>query len=243
MGKADHITLAIPYFDAPEMLQEQVRYWKGYDNRVRVILIDDGSPQCPAMDVLDAVDQIYLNGINLSVYRIEQNIPWNYSGTRNLAFLVADPGWVFSTDLDHIVPNVSINEMFGRELNDKCYYIPKRIQNGLLMKRHSDSFIMTKHLYWSVGGYDEDFAGWYGGATQLFRMSLRNVASEISLGDVWHEHYTEDMIQDCHTTVWGRKGSEYDFRKNPDLVNKIAYYKRNKSDKKKCLRFDWKQVL
>lgn len=235
----DNITIAMPYYNCPMMLERQIEEWCQYpSDRVQIIVIDDGSSDLPASPVFKRSD---LSNINILLYRIEPDIAWNWEGTRNLAFHIAEPGWVFSTDMDHVIPVDSIKRLLSMELNTACYYVPMRYEavgkkGKVPMKRHTDTFIMTKDLYWKAGGMDEDFAGWYGLSTTMFRRQLNEISARWTLDEVYMVWYGK-QIEDAQCSL-GRQGSKYDALLNPVLVKKS----KQKYNPKNPLRFDWQLV-
>jgi hypothetical protein len=240
MSKLKNISLLMLYYNNPNTLEFHVECWKTLPveirERVLFIVVDDGS-QIPAKPVIEKCK--CSSGINLQLYRIKKDIPWNWEGARNLAHHVAPDGWILSTDVDHAVPEESFMQLFNQEFKKDCFYHVARF-NGKDSKRmhpHTDTFIMTKKMFWSVGGYDEDFAGWYGRSTYMFRRALAQKAKKSVLINVYTVWYGE-MIKDSQTPL-GRNGSEYDIRNNPELMNKS----RKKYKPINHLRFEWERQI
>ncbi len=242
------ITLAMPYYENPNMLREHIKYWQQYPKEIAkqlwVIVVDDGSPRNPAKDVLEGVDL----SVSVRLYRIEENIPWNHGGARNLGFTKAsDDGWVFSTDLDHVVPAESMQHLMSLKLSPECYYTPVRrrmvdLKTSKEYTGHIGTFIMTKRMFWKVGGFDEDFSGHYGGTSSCFRRASDKKAERVELADVWTLFFPSEVIADSVTTDWGRKDSAYDARGDPDMIKKLKTSRR-KYDPKNHLRFNWERVI
>lgn len=245
------ITITMPYYDAPEMLRKQVEYWHTYPAWVReslsIILVDDGSQKYPALDVLNEINIPDL--VSFSLYRIKEDIPWNHGGARNLAFTHADSGWCVLTDIDHVLPMESICSLMTAPLQEYCAYKPARFRvKGLLdwdeINRHGDSFILTREVYWKVGGFDEDFSGYWNGVSGPFRKALRRKAEIRELDCVHFLLFCNDMIPDASVTSLGRKGSEYDIfgvavdRKQYNKTHRNGHYKPTNP-----LRFSWTQVI
>lgn len=86
------VTLVMAYYENPDMLRQHCRVWQGYPEdvraRVRVLLVDDGSPRRPARDALRAaVQEAAARGAQLPqirLLRIQPDVPWNQDGARNL---------------------------------------------------------------------------------------------------------------------------------------------------------------
>lgn len=233
------MTLVIPYYEAPQMLREQLKHWYRYKEwDLKIVLIDDGSQRYPASEVLKGLDH------RVELYRIEDNIPWNYVGARNLGHYVAEDGWVFSTDLDHVISTGEMDKLLRMEskLDLKCFYRPRRFHATMIQSdypRHNSTYIMTRAAYWTVGGYNEDFAGFYGGATGPFRKELNRKYKCVEL-DVSVLHY-QGVIEDASVSDWGRKNSSYYYKNNPELVRKSKELMRN-YQAPNPMRFTWKKV-
>lgn len=240
----------MPYYDAPEMLMKQLEYWQQYPEWVaecvRVILVDDGSPTWPAQTVLDAVGG---PPFPIELYRIEEDIPWNHGGARNLAFTQMQEGWALLTDIDHVLPLESVCSLLTKQLNVNCIYIPSRYRVlGALdwkeIEPHSDSFILTREMFWKVGGFDESFSGYWNGVSHLFRKHLLSICREVSVLDNIHLLFFDNtIVKDANVKSLGRKGSAYDIKGNPRLYLKLRK-RLHDNDYKPTnhLQFTWKQV-
>src|SRR5690606_29212893 len=179
----DRLTIVATYYRQPKMLAKQLETWASYGgdvlSRIKFIVVDDGSPE-PARDVVKDASPAVLG--RLELYRIRQDIPWNYHGARNLGCHVAPDGWILRLDLDHVLPKDSAERLLGFEPDESRWYVFPRWRVGKAdetrrkdkipedqefgqIHPHIDSMLITRDLYWRVGGYDEDYAGSLGGAT------------------------------------------------------------------------------
>lgn len=241
----EKLQLVYPYYENPGMLREQLTVWsewpKELADRVTIILVDDGSQKDPAEPVVRAALPHFPLPL-IRLYRVLINIPWNQNGAHNLGFHVADDGWCLSTDIDHIVTAAQLNTILALPVNKDCYYTfgRRRVSDmSTVFKRHPNSWLLTKELYWKSGGYDEDFAGFYGSDSQ-FRKALALVGKHIPLPDACYlVVYDEHDIPDANTREWGRKDSPYHSARNATLAKKRqrAYKAENP------LRFPWERVL
>ncbi len=228
------LTLVITYYEAPLMLREQVKYWKDYSKDVRIIIIDDHSVLYPAKLILNDVDI----EATVELYRIDQDIFQNTFGARNLAFHLADDGeWIWNTDVDHVVPWESIAAFLDMQCNTKgYYYIPAReivldTEETKVIQRHSDTFILTKELYWKTGGYDEDLTGFYfNGPATRFRNALKHIAKGVPVNHgVKTLFYSTDLIKDASPIS------------NQEKQRFIGISPFNK--KPSVLKFNWERIL
>jgi hypothetical protein len=238
----DKLQLIYPYYDNATMLQQQLLVWSTWPvalrARTKIILVDDGSQKFP-------VSEAQIRGVDhpdLRLYRILINIPWNQNGAHNLGFHVADEGWCLSTDIDHVLTADKLGEILDMTVNPKCYYTfgRRRVREpDAVFKRHPNSWLLTRKMFWQSGGYDEDFSGWYGSDSQ-FRKALALVGKHIPLPDSCYlTVYDELDIPDANTREFGRKDSKYHSAKNATLAKKRqrAYKAENP------LRFPWERVV
>ena len=240
----DHLTIAMPYYEAPEMLREQLKFWKDFDDvGVEIVIVDDGSPNYPAAAVISEFPILH---IPIHVYRICENYPWNHGGARNLAMFMARDGWVVLTDIDHVLIPHTVCRVFGSDLDSTKVYLPGRYEKNLnqehiRIKRHSDSYLITKEMFWRIGGYDEQFTGYWNGPFEPFRKALKRTVKLEETENIWLLRYDTDSIADANVSEWGRKGSKFDINKYPIVKRKQRQAMQNY--KPETLQFEWSQEL
>ena len=237
-------TLIVPYYRNIEMLRRQAVAWAGYPAGIRVILVDDGSPE-PAHEALPADSRAAL-------YRIETDIPWNRNGARNLGAQVAETDWILQTDVDHLLPVVSaiwLTEHFTAD--PACWYRFARFRAGRAdatrrkdaipddavfgpVKPHVDSYLCTRALYWRAGGYDEDYSGHLGGSAPF--LAALTAAARCQLIERASLHVvTRDQVPDASDTTLSRDRGPYEA---------LRAHKRFQGDPTPVdpLRFPWHRV-
>lgn len=138
---------------------------------VRMVIVDDGSPE--PLKSLPGVD----------IYRIEEDIPWNQSGARNLGFHVTD-GWILYSDIDHIVTEEVIDSIRGRDWDRDSIYWLGRTENGKAIEPAYNCYFIHKSGFEKTGGYDEDFAGGYGFEDTLFYTLANKYLNPVSWDDI-----------------------------------------------------------
>jgi hypothetical protein len=102
---------------AIDLLSRYAKYYPALLDRVHFVIVDDGSPieyQLPDFD------------LNLTWIRIDQDIPWNTSGGRNLGMLYARADNVFMTDMDIEVPELTLAYFARRAPCGRWMYRPMR---------------------------------------------------------------------------------------------------------------------
>jgi hypothetical protein len=131
---------------------------------------------------------------NLSLYRIDQDVPWNRGMARNLGTKEATTPWVLHVDTDHVLSPQNAENLlttvrsmrgavpawfrFSRRRvgaadetrkNDKVD--PKA--TNVKIHPHIDSYLTTPEAYWAAGGYNEDFSGVLGGGSPFLKEMVK----------------------------------------------------------------------
>lgn len=229
------------------MLAKQYEGWAGWPNelksRFEIIVVDDGSPE-PAADVPRP------EGLPaLRIYRVKEDRPWHQHGARNLGAHKANEGWLLLTDMDHVLSMVSAAALVLNlhKLNADTVYMLDRVEadtgkptlNGQgKPKPHPNSFVLTRDLYWRIGGYDEDFCGIYG-TDAMFRERAFTVGRRGHL-NIPLTRYWRDIVPDASTNGLPRKEGRDPLAKERVLAAKRA---RGEEDSVKVLQFEWERVL
>lgn len=240
-------TLIVPFYRNCGMLERQVKEWNNYPPAIRIILVDDGSPE-PALPIVmrhadpDALERIQL-------YRITVDIPWNREGARNLGAQQATTDWIMQIDIDHILPSDAALKLIEFELDPSHWYRFPRWRRGRAdetrkkdaitdeceygeVHPHVDSYLVRRDIYWQTGGYDEDYAGCLGGGG-AFLCNLENIQPAAMLpAPIRLEVYTRSVIKDASDWSLSRDTSEGKRIRKEKAAS-------GKTMPKKPLRFPW----
>lgn len=243
-----NLTCIFAYYDNPSMLEHQYSVWatypEWYQSRVQFVVVDDASPRSPAIDVPRPA---VLNG-RVRIYRVAKDVPWHQDGARNLGAHVAEDGWLFLTDMDHVLPAASLDLLWVRAKRESCFYTFGRWDadtNAPMLnadgrpKPHPNSYAMARSLYWRAGGYDEDFCGVYG-TDGAFRKQLLAAGRHVHLEDVQIIRYSRDVISDASTRTLDRKQYGGDQAKAAAWARKRGAGRENKI---LTLAFEWERQL
>lgn len=226
-------TLIMPYYENSKFLASQITHWQGrlpaeLTDHMKLIIVDDGSPQHSAADVFKGYWPIDSN-FEMQLYRIEEDVRWNWLAARNIGAKNAKTEWIMLTDMDHVLPKQTLHILIYGEHDPKIIYRFSR--TGSKMHPHPNSWFMTKDMYWKVGGYDESLSGHYGTDGEYRRrcastapIRIMNVPLEL------HEHEG-----DSSTTHYKRKQPE-------DAAVKKLIKARGKNWKPKVLSFPYHEV-
>lgn len=219
------VTIIMAYYENPQMLREHLRTWLCYrpEDRARMgfIIVDDGSPRNPAKDVMSGAS----SALNIRLFRIVPNIPWNQDGARNLGMKYCRSDWAFLTDMDHVVPFDHANKMLNFvqiEAREREYYMPaSQVKtDGTVLGEHPNTYLFNVKDYWRIGGYDEDFAGAYG-SDGNFRKNARGLGIREIKTSAWHTVvYRKEDIWDACTHDFSRKDGPYYRAHFPHLEQK-----------------------
>lgn len=201
------LTLVYAYYENPTMLNEQLRIWGDYPDylrrRIEVIVTDDASPRWPARITRNP-------GLRISLYRIENDVEWNWLECRNIGAKHAVCPWLLLTDMDHALyadqAGVLVDMInYGALDEERFYTLERRDAPDLTYyKFHPDSYLMTRDLFWRVGGYDEHYAGNYG-TSGLWRRRCLAHADMGHLDDAYLVRYPGEYMPDARTTTLPRK--------------------------------------
>jgi hypothetical protein len=232
-----------------EMLRIHYRTWHDWPERIReqfkVIIIDDGSPTAPAIDV-----PCPANLLPISIYRVTEDRPWHQHAARNLGAHVADEGWLLLTDMDHLLTADAADALLRRldKMDDETVYTLHRVEADTgeptigkdgRPKPHPNSFVLTRELYWKIGGYDEDFCGVYG-TDGMFRQRAFHVGRRGHLKRVALTRYWRGLVSDASTTTLPRKEGRDEGAKKAIMR---AKWERGEEHEVKVLQFEWERVL
>ena len=198
------LTVILAYYENPGMLNEQFKTFRALPQAIRdhlqLIVVDDGSPKHPAV-----AQKI---GMPLQVYRVGVDIRWNQDACRNIGVHHATTEWVLMTDMDHLIPQATLDRIVSRKWSGEKVYKFSRVTAPHMThyKPHPNSWLMTRLMFNRIGGYDERLAGWYGTDAD-FRRQVETIAQIIMLKEVLIR-VPREVIPDASTTTYLRKQEE-----------------------------------
>lgn len=226
-----NITFVYPFYENPIFLGLQLRQWTTYPpelmRQLAVIVVDDGSPNCPAVDVL----RNFALPFPLRLFRIGVDVRWNWLAARNIGMLHAI-GWTLMTDMDHMVPEATLRALvYGKLCPSYIYRFTRREACGKSIHPHPNSMLMTATTFWDVGGYDEALSGFYG-TDGDWRRRCAAARKVFTLPCPLERHEYE---QDSSTTHYKRKQPE-------DAGKKAVIAARKAGWRPKVLSFPYEEV-
>lgn len=240
------ITLIMAYYENPGMLKKQQEIIEDYPIKLKenldIIIIDDCSPEKPASRVFKKIYGVH----DMRLYRTKIDVPWNQDFCRNLGANQATTEWLLLTDMDHIIPVLTISSLMcevgehprsQRFCSKTAYRFSRRDYPSMKpYKMHPNSWFMSNELWKKVGGYDERFAGYYG-TDGDFRDRILKHASICQLQDIEIIRVGREYIPDASTTTYKRKKPE-DGIAIRDIKNKRGIKARPHT-----LTFEWERLV
>lgn len=225
------VTLILPFYRNQRFLRTQLSWWRTFPAHLRAhlsaIIVDDGSPE-PAEDVLRNCEHPF----HVRLFRIQQDVRWNWLAARNIGFRHASEGWCLVTDMDHVVPESTATAVvYGAHDPSIIYGFSRREYTGVEAAPHPNSWLMTREMFWRVGGYDEALSGFYG-TDGDWRRRMAAVASIFILTDRLIRH---EYQQDSSTTAYQRK-------QTMDAEVKRIIARRGKSWRPNVLSFPYDEI-
>lgn len=216
-GRRVTITVAVPFYMNSGMLRLQLETWASYPpevrDRFRFIVVDDASPE-PAEPIILAARignlAARMRECEISLYRIERDVPWGWPAAKNIAMHHAPDGPALITDIDHVLEPEDAIRLLALKVKPDAHYIPRRRRAGdrSEYKRHPSSYVMQRSLFWAIGGFEERWLGLYG-TDSMMRRRAERMSRRIELDDLTLTLWGRDDLPDASTTCFGRKGSEY----------------------------------
>ncbi len=239
----DALTLVIPFYRNVAMLERQVAEWQHYPDDLRVIVVDDGSPE-PAAPIVE--------GSRAEVYRIGVDIPWNRGGARNLGATVAQTDWIVHVDIDHLLPAEAAAALMAFNPKAGSWYRFPRFRNGpadetrrkdkvpdhvtfAAIHPHIDSYLIERSLFWKSGGYDEDYSGCLGGGTPFLKSLEKRVPVSLLPEPIALHVFTRGTCRDASDFSLSRDPAEFTRRRK-------AKEARGDTVPRSHLRFPWSRI-
>jgi len=224
------LTFIVTYYNQGSMLSRLIDGWESWPGdlkrRVRFLIVDDGA-------AVQAIDHARPRTIDLAIYRVLEDKYCNIGGARNLGTTVAETEWILHTDMDHVTPaEAAVGMLDLVEKNERrIYKFIRRDRRTGKTKIHPGTMLLTRSMYWEVGGCDEDFVGNYGQTDiHFFYRADRIVQTE----------FREDIMLEFDEEGEAPTIDRSKLEPNAKLLEEK---KANGNWSKDFVRFEWQRVL
>ena len=168
------ITINLSFYNQNEVLREHILGWKSWSDSLKekfsFCIIDDCS-KTKATDILSDID---LSDLNISIYRVKEDLVCNIAGVRNLSAKECKTEWMVILDMDTLVSEELATSMVSLcdvpsgncfKFNRRVPTDPYHVKNG---QQHPAVCLLRLEDYWKVGGCEEDLVGHYGQTDPIF---------------------------------------------------------------------------
>lgn len=155
-----------------------VRHYQDYPiflkEKFELILVDDHSPHALATFVQ--------GDLNMRILRIDEDIPWNQPGARNLGVIYARSDKILMHDVGQCLPPQTL-EKIVKMANPadrifKFNLVSER-DASVKFKAHPNTLFMSRARFLRYYGYDEEFSGSYGREDTCFTRLQRRFGARI----------------------------------------------------------------
>lgn len=229
----NNLSLVIPYYNSSNIIPKKFEEWQAYDDDIKkcleIVIVDDGSPESTAFSS-HWVD----TNLDIKLYKIDVDIPWNECGANNLGFKVATNPWILRSDVDWCIPNEVLRHIMTMQLSEDSYYVFPGRNFGTKEEISSpyNIYVMHRDTFWKVGGYDEDCRGHYG-SDLTFRHRVDRVfhVKQVGLDGKYVEGY------------YGAS-NQHGLQRDGTFCRNMLKEKIEKNDlmPKDCIRFTWSRI-
>lgn len=158
-------TIGYTYYNEPDLLRQQISLWEKYPDKIEIIVVDDGSGEFPAYDVLKDVK--FNNGPDLQLYKVTEDLGFNSHGCRNLIATVASSDNILFLDIDcQLSPTDAVflrRVIFKESALYKFHLWNFKSKKWTMYPGHHNCFLVNRNDFWLAGGYDESFTGYHKG--------------------------------------------------------------------------------
>ena len=228
------LTIISHFYNKHEWVDKQINHWQHLNSNLRdqfeFILVDDFSDEEYALPN---------NDLNIRLFRVTDDIPWNQSGSRNLAMYHATGTIALFIDIDQHMKIDFLERLAGASENiqrNTIYFFKidppiLNIQNGEYLNHHPNSFFVNLQDYKTKIHYDEDFAGGYGYEDVFLFRAWEKLGGKMTF-------VNEEVSSDL---PFGTTNLDRDIKRNEDIIKK-KIFEENFKVSPSILRFNWREV-
>lgn len=195
------LTIIMAVYGQPLMLREQFLAITAYPQHVRerlnVVVVDDCGTPPVDVGTVTCLAQIVKSA---KLFRVEQDIPWNQMGARNLG-VQQSSGHCLLIDPDMVFDGAMIERMIEAAKKLARGHVVKwglkHVSSGKLDMTSPNTWLIHREDFFAVGGYDEDFAGNKGWSDVQFLDLMRAVYKIENRPDLFANFHGTDSVPDA----------------------------------------------
>lgn len=155
-----------------------VRHYHGLPvsikERFELLLVDDHSPH--------ALESFVQGDLNMRILRIDDDVPWNQPGARNLGVVYSRSDKIVMHDVGQCLPQQTLEKIvkMANPANRIYKFISVAERDASVkLKSHPNTLFMSRAQFLRYYGYDEEFAGHYGREDTCFTRLQRRFGARI----------------------------------------------------------------
>lgn len=228
-----NLTIISHFYNQHEWVDRQIQHWERINPQLHsffeFILVDDYS---------DTEYKLPQTGLNVRLFRITDDIPWNQAGARNLATYHATGEAALFIDIDQLIYTEFLERLClsapTLERDTMHFFRIKElvnIQNNQSLSNHPNSFVVNLKDFKRIGRYDEDFVGHYGFEDVFLHRVWERAGGKVKL---INEIVSEQL-------PFGSSGLDRDIQRNQLLIHKKVF-ELGCENSPSILRFRWKEI-
>jgi len=127
----NRVSLVLPYYMNPGMLEKQFALWNSYPEEIKpyleIVIVDDASPKGQRAEEVITEKKLSLGNIRLSLYRVLTELRWNQHGARNIGAHEAHHDFLMLTDMDHMISPDLMTYLITGNFEKRSFYMFDRV--------------------------------------------------------------------------------------------------------------------
>ena len=218
-----NLTIYCPYYNSGTQLKYILDKYSNMElstrQKLHIFIVDDGSLEVRALDIINSLDKL-CSKLNIILYRIDIDIPWNMPEANNLAFEKILTDYVIRCDIDHFFEEIDLKKIFELDVKDHIMYnfdrkgIYYQSNDQPSLQAPKNIYLINKQSYWKTGGYNEYFSGHYGDDKDFIPRSRTildyKILSDVSIYVLINGH-TRKLKRDLSETLEKLKNKDRPF--------------------------------
>tara|TARA_R100000005_G_C4985629_1_gene194065 strand:+ start:996 stop:1697 length:702 start_codon:yes stop_codon:yes gene_type:complete len=191
------ITVNLSFYNQNDVLVKHVLGWKSWSKELKekfsFCIIDD----CSKTKAIDVLSEIDLSDLNLSIYRVQEDLVCNIAGVRNLSAQECKTEWMVILDMDTLISEELASSMtqLCKAPKGSCFKFNRRVPSNPYHPKnnqpHPAVCLLQLEDYWDVGGCEEDLVGHYGQTDPIFWYRASNVLTVHFRSDMYLDYIPE----------------------------------------------------